>query len=154
MDTEKTNAMIMNLASKRQALQQEIRKRREKILDLQEDVAGIEEKVQEIDANIAKIKVRASREEEKNKDARDANDIEDGDTPLEVEEDAPMAGDGAISTAALSAASTSTGGDFGGWRHYSKVGDTQKRSTSDKKKKKKKKFYEYMDSYWDLIEEK
>ena len=142
MDTEKTNNLIANLASKRQQLQDQMSKKREVVLKLQNDIAGLEEKSQQIETNISNIKLRAEKQAAMRDRAKSIN----SDKPkiIDVEEDA------AITTAAMDASSISTGGDFGGWRHYSKVGEVVKRTTT--KKKKKKRIVEFMESFWDSIE--
>lgn len=130
MDSEKTNKLVANLVGKKLQLQDQINKKRETIVREQESVAELQEKLQNIDLKISDIKLRAEKEAE-NKSPKN---------PLDVEES-----DAATTTAALDGASQSIGGDFGGWRHYSKIGDTQTR----KRKSKKKKIDEFMDSYFD-----
>jgi len=149
MDIEKVNAMIANLVSKREWLQNDINKKREDILRVQEDVAGLQEKVQEIDKNIAEIKLRADKDKEREQSQNEPmvkKPIDKNSNPLGVEEEA----DAATNTGSLDASSVSSGGNFGGWRHYSKMGEVSKRSRP--KKKKKKKIVEFVDSFFELIE--
>jgi len=142
MDSEKTNNMIANLASKKQQLQDQISKKREIVLKFQNDIADLEEKSQQIENNISNIKLRAEKEASMNDRKKSINN--DKPKITDVEEDA------AITTGAMDVASISTGGDFGGWRHYSKVGDTVKRTPT--KKKKIRKIVEFMESVFDSIE--
>ena len=136
MDSRQVDMKVANLASKRKALYDQMNIRKEKMADLQEQVAKFEEQIQLIDQNIAKIKVRAEKE---------AGQEADSNQPDEVEES-----DGAITTGGLDASSQSTGGDYGGWRHYKKVGDTKTRKKTCKKKKcKKKNVYDFVDHVWD-----
>ena len=154
MDIEKVNAMIASLISKRQSIQDDINKERQAILGIQENIASMEEDIQGIDEDIAQIKLRAEKQKEKEQAKKDAMEKK-APEPLEVEEEV-AGGDAATTTGSLSAASVSHGGDFGGWRHYSKMGEVQKRSTPKKKKKKKKakkrRVVEFVDSVFESIE--
>ena len=133
---DNTNIMITNLAKKGQQLQLQINKKKEAIRSQQEKIGRLEEQVQDIHADIAKLKLRDAKEAEKKKPT---------DNPMDVEES-----DAAITTGAMDGASQSTGGDYGGWRHYSKMGDVLRRSTPSKKKKK---IDEFMDSFGESVED-
>ncbi len=127
MADRQTQMKIANFVTRKNMMQDRMRKNQEKIDAIQEDNDKLQEDIDKIDITIDKINVRAERDAE--------NDRVDEPLGQEVEEDA----DAATTTASLDAASTSTGGDFGGWRFYNKLSDTLKR------RKKKKKVYEYMD---------
>jgi len=133
---------ILNLAKKRENLQDQVNKKKSLIANIQDKIGGYEEQIQQIDKQIATIKYRDAQQ-----DAQLAKEKEkNSDNPMEVEEEA----DAAITTGALDASSQSVGGDYGGWRHYSKIGDTSTRKTPKvKKAKKKKNIYKFMEHVWD-----
>jgi len=134
---DNTNIMITNLAKKGQQLQLQINKKKEAIRSQQEKIGRLEEQVQDIHADIAKLKLRDAKEAEKKKPT---------DNPMDVEES-----DAAITTGALDGASQSSGGaGQSGWRYYSKIGDVLRRSTPSKKKKK---IDEFMDSFGESVED-
>ena len=68
-----------------------------------------------------------------------------------TKEDAGIgASDAGTTTATLDASSETKGGDYGGWRHYKKIGDVATRKSGKKKKKKKKnEFKTYISRVWD-----
>lgn len=138
MADRQTNMKIAGLVNRRQQFQDQINTRKEDITELQEQIDKFEEQVQVIDQNIARMKVRAEKEVE---------DEQPLDAPVEES-------DAATTTGSLDASSQSSGGDYGGWRHYSKVGEVQRRAkpecdTKKKKKCKKKNVYDFMDHVWD-----
>ena len=122
-------SQILNLMKKKEYLMDDNTNKREQIVSLQDKINNNNEDIQEIDKDIESIKYNSAQ------DRIDDNDIDK--KPLaDVEEDA----DAAITTGALDASSVSNGGDYGGWKHYSKIGDTKKRD--------KKNIYKFMDEFW------
>ena len=135
---------ILGLAKKRESIQDQINRKKSQIADIQKGIDKYDEQLQYIDKQIANIKYKDAKNDVDNK----KNAKGDPNTnPMEVEEEA----DAATTTGSLDAASQSSGGDYGGWRHYSKVGQTLKRNEPKKAKKmkKKKNIYNYMDHVWD-----
>jgi len=132
---------ILSLAKKRESLQDQMNRKKSRIAAIQDNVDNYDEQIQHIDKQIATLKFRdAQAEADKKNEPSKADDK----NPMEVEEEA----DAATTTGSLDASSQSSGGDYGGWRHYAKVGSTLKRN-EPKKKKKKKNIYKFMDHVWD-----
>jgi len=136
---DNTETKILNMLKKKSSLQDQIKRYNDQLEGIQSKIDSYNEQIDDIESNIAHLRYNAAKKQEKQKDTIENSDK----NSIEVEEEA----DAAITTGALDAASQSTGGDFGGWRHYSKIGDTQTRYTS--RKEKKKNIYNYMDHLWD-----
>lgn len=126
-----TQDQIINLTRQRENLQDNVNTRKDEIRKIQDEIDKYNEDIEEIDKRISRLKVQSA---EKYKNIKNE--------PVEEEADA------AITTGALDASSQSSGGDYGGWRYYSRIGDTEKRPKM-KKVKKKKNIYNYMEHVWD-----
>ena len=141
--------MVINLVQKKKNLQDQIGKKKEKITSIQDEVNNLEKQIQDVEEKVSKLKYRAAKEEVRDQQDSQKREMEFEEAPA----GAPVAGDGAISTAALDASSTSAGNKYGGWRHYSKIGEEPlrrkfKNDTEDSKKKKKKKITEFVDYFF------
>ena len=131
-DSRQIEIEVSNLLSKKQDIQGKIRQYKEQLNSIKEKIYDLEEVSQDIDHDIAEIRIRAEKESDRDDTKEDPNNR----NPLAEEgEGGPSVGDGATSTASLDGASQSTGGDYGGWRHYSKIGQVLKRPRHDDDKK-------------------
>lgn len=121
---------IANLISRQQRFQDQIGRKEEAIANLNDDVTKLRDEVHKLETAINVIRAKEAK-----------RDAEEAEKETEMEEEA----DAATTTASLDAASTSSGGNFGGWRHYDKIGDTKTRCKKDKKKKK---CYDFLNRIW------
>ena len=128
MGDRRTNMMLANLASRKQNIQDQVDKKQEDIDKIQDDIDNLNDQIKKIDDDINKLRIKAGLDKESN--TEDEFNTTDDQTDMETEE-----ADAAITIGSLDAASD---GDYGGWKHYGKIGDTASRFSGKRKKKKNK----------------
>jgi len=144
MGDRKTNMMIANLASRKESLQTQVNKKKEDISKIEEDISKLNEQIDKINTDISKIQMRAEKESGNEPD-------ELADTTVQGDESQSLETEEADAATTIGSLDASSSGDFGGWRHYGKIGDTASRFSGKRKKKKNKreKILSYINKVFD-----